>query len=677
MRERSAEFKTYQDMNHATFTQPLALSATCHRPFPLYSGCAPGANQAAREAARKTAEGSPQGTTSWPTRVKHSTWSLSITRYRAGFQFSAFSFFICLLLLAASPAAIAGPAPAPASFAWQNTGSDFADAANWSPSGPPAAATDLAQFSTFGTFSSAAVNPVVNSDVTSRLWFGDTASGGGYTLSGNGTATGGSSTGSGLMTRGIANTTISLGSGTATSLALTGGTASNFAIDVGSGSTLTLGGNTIATTNGAIIRGTLVLDNSAGNPNAGTSQRLTVSGGDLSFAGGGATLEFKSASAGSAFAISQAWTFKGGYGTVRLNQTGAAGPLAVTGTRLSITNLPGAAVINFVNAGFGTLGGGGANDPTVKFTSAPSLTNGVVDLGRVIVNGTDFATYDETNGISAVVSTPVSGALVSASTQNSALTGDATIADSTTVTYNTLKIAPAAAGQSLALGNNRNLDALGILVTGSTSYAITGGARVFSALKNRFSVFVSDPGAVLSVDTNFGPLAGTAGGYGVSMMKGGDGFLWLNGTANQVNYSTGPAIFTIGDGVLRVNSTSFNLTTPYAPVVAFRGGTLEYDVSGGEFTFNRALGAPPTTGRTVPGRVGWQKGTTDTGSGGFSAYAGPGDGNGNALTVNLGGTSAALTWGSTGNFVGDGYALKFGSIKSNSTVIFQIGRAHV
>ncbi len=571
------------------------------------------------------------------------------------------------IALAALLGGVAAAAPALAqTYIWQNAGSDFTTGANWSPSGPPASTTDLAQFTAFGTFGSAAVNPVLNSAVNSRLWFGNTASGGGYTLSGTGAVTGGSSSASGLITRGIGNTTISLGNGTTTSLALTGnGNNTPSSIDVGYGSTLTLSGNTIATVDSTQVRGTLVLDNSAGNPNSGSSQRLTLT--KILYLTGDATLEFKSASTGSTFSgITGQLNAQAGYETVRLNQTSATGPLAVTFGSAFVSP---AASINFVNAGAGTLGGGGANDPTLKFTSAPSTTNGVLGnsnfVGQSIVNGSDFAGYDATKGVFAITSTAVSGSLSGNSTVNARITGNASIAASNTITYNTLKIAPSAAGQSLAMGSSSTLSAAAILLAGSTSYAITGtGTRLLTG-SNGGTLFVTDPAAVLSVTASLGPANGGSGSTKID--KAGDGFLWLNGAANQVAYTSFSLTFTIQAGVLRVNSTSFDLTTSRAPTVYLRGGTLEYDVSGGAFTFDRAVG-------NRIGQVNWQTGASDSSSGGFSAYAGSsnaGAGNGNALTVNLGGSGAALTWAGTANFVGDGAALKFGSLLSNSTVIWQ------
>jgi hypothetical protein len=158
--------------------------------------------------------------------------------------------FAAVLILTAVPAAAllaASPGHA-ATYTWQNAASDFTLGSNWSPSGPPAADADLAQFTTFGTSSSAAVNPVLDAAVNTGVWFGQTFSGTGYTLSGTGSLTVGSGrTRSGLVTRGIANTTIDLGSGTAASLSILGlALNTKDIVSVGYGSTLTLAGTTTA-----------------------------------------------------------------------------------------------------------------------------------------------------------------------------------------------------------------------------------------------------------------------------------------------------------------------------------------------------------------------------------------------------------------------------------------------
>ena len=254
----------------------------------------------------------------------------------------------------------------------------------------------------------------------------------------------------------------------------------------------------------------------------------------------------------------------------------------------------------------------------------------------------------------AVTSTPVSGALATAATQNSRLTGNASIA-SGTVTYNSVKIAPIASGQALTIAASASLSTSAYLLAGSTDYAINGGSLISSSAPRYF--YVTDPNATLSVSSILAS--------GLAITKAGDGFLALTGTTNQVAFTSSQNV-NIGGGVLRVTSTNFVMNSTNPPILCFRGGVLEYDVSSAPFTFARNLGA-------AGGAVNWSlaANSNNLGSGGFSAFA---SNPANTLTVNLN-NGAAFTWGGTTgaslNFVQDGNALLFGSTKSNATVIWQ------
>jgi fibronectin-binding autotransporter adhesin len=554
------------------------------------------------------------------------------------------------------------PAQAQTTYTWNNTGTNWTTTTNWTPTGSPgAAATDTAQFTSFGTFSGTTVNPTLGSARTFRqLFLNQSAAGSGWTLSGNGSLNLGTGSLPGLVVRGVGSHTINLGTGSATSLTLTGpgttGASANATVNVGTSSTLTLTGNTVVNTGTAaaisLLGGTLVLDNSGTTP---TVQRFTGSG-SISFVGGG-TLEFVSAAGGSSFSgLTGIVQLASGDGTIRLDQTNASGQLVVQfGSLVRATT---ASTIDLLNVGQGTLGGTGASDPRVFFTTAPGLTNGVIAnsagsaaLGYAIVNGSDFAGYDATRGVIAVTSTEVSGALTTDPTLNANLTGNATIAASTTVAYNTLKISPSAAGQSLSIGSGGVLNTVGILHSGSTDFAITGGS--ISGGATRY-VYVTDPNATLSVSSN---LAGASQPF----VKSGSGFLALTGGVNQVGF-TSSQNFNLAGGTLRVTSTNFDMTTANAPTLRFRGGVIEYDVSATPFTFNRTLG-------TAAQNVNWNDGTAaNAGSGGFSAYSTDPS---RMLTVNLGGSGTTLIWGSSTGFVLDGHALRFGSTKSNATVDWQ------
>jgi autotransporter-associated beta strand protein len=112
--------------------------------------------------------------------------------------------------------------------------------------------------------------------------------------------------------------------------------------------------------------------------------------------------------------------------------------------------------------------------------------------------------------------------------------------------------------------------------------------------------------------------------------------------------------FNIQNGALQETGstavTSANSNSTIGAFITLNGGVLETNNTYESGGFVRSLGASGTTSINMAG------------GGGFSAYGGP-------LTVNLGGASAGVTFGS-GNFVNSGTALVFGSQTSSGTVTF-------
>ncbi len=139
-------------------------------------------------------------------------------------------------------------------------------------------------------------------------------------------------------------------------------------------------------------------------------------------------------------------------------------------------------------------------------------------------------------------------------------------------------------------------------------------------------------------------LSGVLSGSG-GLEKAGDGALSISAT----NSYTGQTV--IAGGVLDLQSTS---ALPGG--IGATGGTSNLNLSGGVLqlesgqTFSRSLG-------TASSQVQF------TGSGGFAAA-------GSNCTVNLGGSSATVVWG-TGSFVPAGCSLLLGSAISNATLNFQ------
>lgn len=414
--------------------------------------------------------------------------------------------------------------------------------------------------------------------------------------------------------------------------------------------------------------GKLLLDNSNGNTLA-TNGRLNNSDNFVSLGG---TVAMIGHSSGSAETVN-GLTMNAGGTTVQVTNTAGGTGAQLTFSAISRTSGV-AGTINFVGDGSGTLGSAGDN-PRVVFTSAPGLTNGVIAnsggsgiLGFATVNGRDFATYAAGTGVAAVSSTSVSGALATAPTQNSVLTVNGSIAGAN-VSYNTLKIAPSAGGQSLDLTGAGNLNTAGILLTGTTDFTIqnTGGGTGGLTAGNQRFITVSDPNTTLNISTS---LVSSNN----ALTKGGEGILALTGSSSQI-VGANATNFGINAGVLRGSLTSLGGGTSSDgdfTTIQLRGGVLE--ISGGGM-LSRSL---DQSGNGSGGGITFDEGATDQGGGGFSAI------NGNAtvtfVTAIGGATPSSPTstrptiWGN-GNFVPSGHALQFGSVKADSSVTLTNGFA--
>jgi len=563
-------------------------------------------------------------------------------------------------------------------FAWNFSGGFWNNAGNWtlvSGTGTaPPGATDIASFDPQNSVglvhgpvlsaSQAVLSLNLNNDPYGDGW--------GVGGSGNITLTIGGTGSTGLTVRGFGTHFIELGSGSATSLDLSG-TASG--LNVGTSSQLWIAGNTIAAlgTNAITIRGGTLFVDSANNPLA--TQRITGSG-PINLIGGGSTLSYREAAGGTSY-TGLTGVLNAGAGDVKVflnEQAGEFGAgLAVTFGSLARLN-PSANLI-FTTTSSYTLGGGGVTDPSVQFTSAPTTLQGILSesasttIPWAVVTRTsggavlgDWANYSASNGIVAASSTTFTGnfaAATAGTNVNFKPSANVTLGGSPTQLASVV-INPQGTGLSLDLATNSTaLNTLGVMLSGNTDFTITGGSLfTTAATSGTRTVMVVDPTASLVTSSNL-----AASNNPVN--KGGDGFLVLSGTADQLNFST-PQNINLAGGTLRavIQGASLNLGTSNS--LAFRGGVLEVDstgIGGGGSTFSRTLG-------TGAGQVSWASAAgpgSNTGGGGFSAFGGP-------LTVNLGGAAAPVTWaGQTGsdiNFVQDGYALLFGSTQSNNTVTF-------
>ncbi|MCE9607968.1 MAG: autotransporter-associated beta strand repeat-containing protein [Planctomycetia bacterium] len=288
------------------------------------------------------------------------------------------------------------------------------------------------------------------------------------------------------------------------------------------------------------------------------------------------------------------------------------------------------------------LGGGGTNPRIILTTGVRLTTTNLLfsrsnssasnnTYGYATVNGTDFATYGS-NGVVAAGFTTWSGTANSSTNFNLSVNGT-TGTSSSTFSIGSLKLTPASGSIALDINGSGNLQTNGILLAGSNNAAITssgGGGWVGFGMR-----FAHVQSAVLTIGASIGS-------DNNPLVKAGGGTLYLSNTSNVNSTAT----LTINDGVVRASSTTLPTGT-----IEFRGGVLE--VTGGG-TFNRALG---TTANTLN----WQNGTFDRGSGGFAAW-------GAAVTIDLKNLGAdQLSWRET-NFVGEGYALIFGSKTADARV---------
>ena len=124
---------------------------------------------------------------------------------------------------------------------------------------------------------------------------------------------------------------------------------------------------------------------------------------------------------------------------------------------------------------------------TIAFTASPTLANGLIN-GSITYNGTDWATI--TGGAVAAFTgyteLPASTATTTA-TVNYVLTAAAGATKATAESVNTLKLAPAAAGQALTLGNTLTLTGLGVLFDDSNGTTTISGGQLGIARRKRSS----------------------------------------------------------------------------------------------------------------------------------------------------------------------------------------------
>lgn len=439
-------------------------------------------------------------------------------------------------------------------------------------------------------------------------------------------------------------------------------------VAVNSGATLGLSGtgdNTsgvIGASTIALRGGSFTLDNTAGNTTAANG-RLS-DGTAFTFLAG--TVSLIGNAAGTSETVGGT-TFNSGSNVISVTNNGGAG------TQLTFTDSGSLRdqtrfTVNFVGNG-GTLGATGAN-PRISFTGAlfANTTNGMLansssataqTTGWAVVNGTSWAGANASNSIialtdtarnSATLSSAASQELVGFAPSATTTTLSASLGTSATVGIGALKISPTAAGQTLAVSTN-SIFSPALMLTGVTDFSITGTTGGLQIGSGTRYVWVTEAGTALNYSAAF-PSTGP-------INKSGPGILNLNATSSQL-----PAVnVNLLDGVLRGTTASLGgsaSTNSANTVINFRGGVLE--LSGGG-TYTRALSITPDTGGGI---INWDSSSTYRGDGGFSAIGG--EGVFTLVTAAGGAVAATPTW-NDGVFASNGYALLFGSSKSDSRVV--------
>ena len=441
-------------------------------------------------------------------------------------------------------------------------------------------------------------------------------------------------------------------------------------VTIGDTATMVIGGNATLTGQlaGAIILGggTLKLDNSTTNLISRLRDASSTSTGVETIGGG--TLSLIGNAAGGTETVGRLQLGgtqpRSGAATFNVTHTATAA-LTVLNFQSFVRDNPGLPVstVNFTATNgtgapiaLGTAGTSGARItfiPTVGAGFTVPVINGLIantaggdatSVGWATVNGSDFASYGA-NGVTAVTidATPVVTGN-GTNTANIAVTGNLALSSAGGYAVNSVKFAPAAAGQTLDLASTGNLFTNAFLLAGTTDFAITstgGGAIANAGAASARYFHVAS--AMLTVNAS-------VNGQQAPLVKSGAGTLVLTNASN--NLVTQPVI--INEGTLRA--------TPGASLpsgeLRFRGGVLEI-TGGGTFSRQLGLGNGKLTWSGIDA-VGAQIGQ-EQGSGGFAAV-------GSDAIVDLTpviGTD--FTWEEPG-FVNSGHALVFGSTRATAKV---------
>jgi fibronectin-binding autotransporter adhesin len=360
-----------------------------------------------------------------------------------------------------------------------------------------------------------------------------------------------------------------------------------------------------------------------------------------------------------------------GSGVVTFSNTGSTytGQLTVQSGTLSIdTANASSAAGELGNSSASVILGGSGTTGTLEYTgtgASPStskkftMATGGAGVFQIDNSGTSLTLSGLING-SGTMTKNGAGTLI--------LVGNNTYSGGTIINQGTIELSTNTSTSRLGTG--------GLTLNGTSTLDLRGVSTAIDSLDGDAGTTItnnfSGAGQTLSIGNSDGGgvFQGTLqnGSGGLVLTKNGAGVIELSGT----NTYTG--ITTISNGMLALgNPGGTNLGLPGG--IGTTGGTshlrLDGGVIGASGTFSRGLGASSVT-------------TVDLGlsTGSHSGFAGFGTTAGfnaaNNLTVNLGGSSVAVTWGNnsggtggTANFLGSGDTLALGNAGANGTVTFQ------
>lgn len=277
-----------------------------------------------------------------------------------------------------------------------------------------------------------------------------------------------------------------------------------------------------------------------------------------------------------------ALTLAGGANTVNSQYGDSSGSAQLTIG--SLTRNTGATV-DFTHTG-GTLGNSGDN-PRIIFSSAPTLTNGI--LAYATVNGTNFAGMSGSNIIA-----HASGDATWASGNNVSLgDGTFTLGGAIDREVNSVRLNGSGAASLDFVGRNLDIESGGLLATAGGNKAFTGDGSLTSS-SGELIAHVYGSGGL-----DIGVVVANSGVKEVSLTKTGDGTLTLSGSS--ANTFTGDV--TVNDGTLALSKDA-NVTAIIGDVYVGDGrGTDILQLNNDEQIANTAnvtlFGSEYGTGETI------------------------------------------------------------------------------